>query len=165
VVEDQNGLERAAGLWWGWRMFSKMQDLMSKVPLNKVIPKLAGLGVPALVLIVAIAMSGFAGAAALTVALAALGGPLGMLGGIAVLGLLVVLSNALAEYGFEAVFNGVISELVKKGKTKEHILAEIEKYPIGEDLKQRLRKEVDRFFASQGKTKKTQGPKKPRKKD
>lgn len=76
-----------------------------------------------------------------------------MLGGIAVLGILLMLSMAITEYGFDAVFNGVISELVKKGQTKEEILGKIEKYPIGDGLKERLRKEVERFFASRTKPK------------
>lgn len=57
--------------------------------MDRLVSKIAALGVPGLVLLVAMSATGYAGAAALTTALAALGGPLGMLGGIAVLGLLV----------------------------------------------------------------------------
>ncbi|MFC1604405.1 hypothetical protein ACFL5F_05185 [Planctomycetota bacterium] len=68
--------------------------------LDKVVTKIVALGVPGLVLLVAMAASGWAGGAAIVTALAILGGPLGMLGGIFVLGVLVLISNALAKYGF-----------------------------------------------------------------
>jgi hypothetical protein len=60
---------------------------MNTPSLDTVASKIAALGVPGLVLVVAMAFTGFAGAAAITAALAMLGGPLGMLGGIAVLGI------------------------------------------------------------------------------
>lgn len=41
-----------------------------------------------------------------------------MLGGIAVLGLLVVMSNGITEFGFGAVYEGVVAELKKKGLTE-----------------------------------------------
>ena len=56
--------------------------------MDKLVDKIVALGVPGLVLLIAMSATGWAGAAALTTALAALGGPLGMLGGIAVLGML-----------------------------------------------------------------------------
>lgn len=55
--------------------------------MDKIISKVAALGVPGLILVVAIAASGLSGAAAITVALAALG-PGGIIGGIATLSLL-----------------------------------------------------------------------------
>ena len=54
--------------------------------MDKLVNKIVALGVPGLVLLIAMHLTGFAGAAALTAALASLGGPLGMLGGLAVLG-------------------------------------------------------------------------------
>ena len=79
--------------------------------MDKVIDKIAALGVPDLVLVVAMALTGFAGAAAITTRLAALGGPFGMLGGIALLVILALVSKALAQYGFEAIFKGVLNRL------------------------------------------------------
>lgn len=46
--------------------------------MDQIVDKIAALGVPGLVLLVAMAFTGWAGAAALTTALAALGGSLGM---------------------------------------------------------------------------------------
>ena len=57
-----------------------------KLPFDKLVSFLVGLGVPGLVLVVAVYVAGVAGGAAIVVALATLGGPLGMLGGIALLG-------------------------------------------------------------------------------
>ena len=82
--------------------------------LDRVVSVTIGLGVPGLVLLVAMGASGWAGAAAITTALARSGEPLGMLGGMASLAVLVLISRALAECGFETVF--VAS--VKKSKER-----------------------------------------------
>lgn len=119
----------------------------SKVPLDKIIPKIAALGIPGLVLVVVMVSTGLTGAAAITSALAIMGGPVGILGGLVVLGVAVLLSKGLAEYGFEPIFTGVISELVRKGKTKEEILKSVSEYPISQGLKDKLAKETERFFS------------------
>lgn len=106
--------------------------------MDKVITKIAALGVPGLVLLVAIAMTGLAGGAAIVAALALLGGPLGMLGGIGVLGLLVLISDALSKYGLEKIFSGVVIELRKKGISKEEIRNKINSYLISKSLKDKL---------------------------
>ena len=54
--------------------------------MDKVVDKIAAFRVLGLILLVAMHIVGFAGAAALITALAVLGGPIGMLGGIALLG-------------------------------------------------------------------------------
>ena len=113
--------------------------------MDKIAGQIAGFGIPGLVLIVAMSATGFAGAAALTTALAALGGPLGMLGGIALLGALVLISKAIAEYGFEAIFKAVLIELKKRGKTKEEILKTIEGYPISSELKRSLKESIEKW--------------------
>lgn len=122
---------------------------MIRIPLDKIVSKLAGIGVPALVLIVAMSVSGFAGAAAFTTALAALGGPLGMFGGAVLLGILVLLSKAMAEYGFEAIFSAVIRELIKQGKTQEELVSTVDGYPISKDLKLKIVDEIRRYFDKQ----------------
>lgn len=48
--------------------------------MDKIVSKIVGLGVPGLVLFVALSATGYAGAAAITTALAAIG-PFGILGG------------------------------------------------------------------------------------
>ena len=63
--------------------------------MDKLVSKVAALGVPGLVLVVAIGATGFAGGAAITTALAALG-PGGMIGGIATLGGLGLIPEGIA---------------------------------------------------------------------
>jgi hypothetical protein len=106
--------------------------------MNNLIATIAALGVPGLVLLVAMYVSGFAGAAAITAALAALGGPLGMLGGIAVLGVMVLISRGLTQYGFERIYQGVVQQLIENGETTESIREKIQGYPISQDLKNKL---------------------------
>jgi hypothetical protein len=107
--------------------------------LDKVVSMIAGLGVPGLVLLVAMAASGWAGGAAIVTALAILGGPLGMLGGLALLGILVLISHALAKYGFRKIFEASVRRFQEQGMSKEEILRRVEGYPISKDLKLRMK--------------------------
>ena len=109
--------------------------------MEKLISKLAALGVPGLVLLIAVSTSGFAGGAAIVAALASLG-PGGIVGGIVTLGLIGLIAHDIAEYGAEKIACALIKELLKKGETKESILEKIEKYPISKSLKKRLREIV-----------------------
>ena len=72
--------------------------------MDKIIDKIAAFGVPGLILLVTMHLVGFAGAAAVTTALAALGCPVGMLGGIAMLGLLGLMAKAISDFGFEHIY-------------------------------------------------------------
>lgn len=112
--------------------------------MDKIISKIAALGVPGLVLMIAISATGLAGGAALTAALAALG-PGGMIGGIATLGAIGLISEAIAEYGFDAIFVGVIKELYKRGETKESLLKKIDNYPVSKNLKNKLKENINKI--------------------
>lgn len=105
--------------------------------MDKIVAKIAALGVPGLVLLTAIGATGLTGAAALTAALAALG-PGGMLGGIATLGFIGLVSEGLTEFGFDAIFTAVVKELYKRGETKASLLIKIKKYPVSDELKRKL---------------------------
>jgi hypothetical protein len=107
--------------------------------MDQLVDKIAALGVPGLVLVVAMAVTGWTGAAALTTALAMLGGPFGMLGGIAMLGILGLISKGLSDYGFEAIFIAIVDELKKQGKSKADIEREVESYPVSRDLKLKIK--------------------------
>lgn len=108
-----------------------------EMTMDKIVGKIVALGVPGLVLLMAIEATGLAGAAALTTALAAIG-PFGMLGGIATLGIIVVVSQGIIEYGFETLFKQVVKELIKNGETKESILSKINSYWVSKSLKLKL---------------------------
>ncbi len=116
---------------------------MSNIPINRVVEIITGLGVPGLVLLVAMSASGWTGAAAITTGLAALGGPLGMLGGITLLGGLVLIASAIPRFGFWEIFKRVLNNLKKQGKTNEEILREIDGYPIAKELKEKLRDYIE----------------------
>ena len=103
--------------------------------MDKMVSKIVALG---LVLLLAVLVNGYVGGAVLTAALAAIG-PFGILGGIASLGILALFSQAITEYGFEAIYVQVIKELIKKGETKESILEKIESYKISKTLKLELK--------------------------
>jgi len=120
---------------------------------DKLVSVIAGLGVPGLVLVFAMALTGYAGAAAITTALAAMGGPLGMLGGIAVLVLLGLISKGLTAWGLEKIAEAVVRKLIEKGETKEGILRKIDSYWfLSKDLKLKIRDFVERYLAEGGST-------------
>ena len=133
--------------------FDKIRDLIGNfnwrnwwrrtIPIDKAVEIIAGLGVPGLVLLVAMSLSGWAGGAAIVTALATLGGPLGMLGGITLLGGLVLIASAIPRFGFWEIFKRVLEKLKEQGKTKEEILQEIDRYPIAKELKQKLRNYIE----------------------
>ncbi|MDU2219598.1 hypothetical protein [Finegoldia magna] len=110
--------------------------------MDKIVSKIVALGVPGLVLLLAIGATGYVGAASITTALCAIG-PLGMIGGIATLGLIGLISQAISEYGFEKIFVQVVKELVKKGETKESILLKINSYKISKSLKLKLKEKLE----------------------
>jgi hypothetical protein len=112
--------------------------------MDKIVSKIAGLGVAGLVLMIAISATGLAGGAALTAALAALG-PGGMIGGIATLGAIGFISEAIAEYGFDAIFAAVIKELYKRGETKDSLFLKIDKYPVSKNLKSKLKDNINKI--------------------
>ncbi len=100
---------------------------MSQSKLFEAIRIAAGLGGPAITLLAAMAYvsttMGVAGAAAITAALALLGGPAGMYGGLIALPLLGILSTAIARYGIEVVLIAVYKQRIeKKSEEGEDIL-------------------------------------------
>jgi hypothetical protein len=114
------------------------------LPLDVVAAKIAGIGVPALILLISIGATGYVGAAAITTALAALG-PGGMVGGVITLLVSGTIVSAVTQYGIDAVFNAVVKELLKKGETKENIILKIEKYPILRVQKLKLKEKVEKY--------------------
>ena len=106
--------------------------------MDYLVQKIVALGVPGIVLLVAMGATGWAGAAALTAALAALGGPFGMLGGIAMLGFLVLISDGIAKYGFEEVLKASINQMEQNGMSRVEIIRKIRSYPLTPDMKKKI---------------------------
>jgi hypothetical protein len=99
-----------------------------KKSLQKLILGFVDLGVPGMVLAVAISISGYSGAAAITAALAALGFGFGMLGGIGCLLALVPATRYIRKVGFPFLFDGITQGLIAKGYSREHLRNEIGRY-------------------------------------
>ena len=92
---------------------------------TKMVDLLAAAGIPGLILLAAMAISGFTGAAAITVALSSLGGPAGMLGGI---GVLVTLGVVIAKYGVTDISLALVRKLLIT-RSKATLIQEIEALP------------------------------------
>ncbi|MFW6029723.1 MAG: hypothetical protein ACOCRO_05660 [Halanaerobiales bacterium] len=105
--------------------------------MDKVVSKIVALGVPGVVLFLAISASGMAGAAAVTTALAAIG-PGSLVGGVVTLGLTVLILDALSEYGFEKLMEAILKEFRKKGMSRQDIIKKIESYPLTKGMKLKL---------------------------
>ena len=112
--------------------------------MNKVVEKIVSIGVPGIMLMIALSMTGLYGAAAITAALALLG-PGGMIGGVVTLLVAGAVSSAISEYGFDALFRAVIKKMYRNGETKESIRAKIEKGPWSKKLKTKAISELEQL--------------------
>ena len=112
--------------------------------MDKVVEQIVSIGVPGIMLMVAISMTGLYGAAAITAALALLG-PGGMIGGVVTLLVVGAISSAISEYGFDALFRAVIKKMYRNGETKESIRAKIEKGPWSKKLKTKAISELEQL--------------------
>jgi hypothetical protein len=104
--------------------------------MDEIVKKLAGLGLPGVILVILTATSGGSSAAVAAV-LTTIGGPFGIVGGIALLGLTTVLGDTIASYGIEAIVKAVYTERSKTESTRA-LLKEIQDLPITEELKIKL---------------------------
>lgn len=81
---------------------------------------------PGIVFIVAMSITGYTGAAAVTSALAFLGGPAGLYGGIAILPIIAIASDYLAKYGLEFLVAKIYQERINtQGVTVSEVVREI----------------------------------------
>ena len=114
--------------------FRKMKINIS---LDELISKLASIGVPALVLLLTMASTGLAGAAAITASLALLG-PGGMVGGVVTLLAGGVLTEVLAQFGIETVISLMIGRMYQDGETQASIEERINGMYISKKLKLKI---------------------------
>lgn len=108
--------------------------------MNEIVKKLAGLGLPGVILVILAVTSG-GSSAAVAATLTALGGPFGIVGGIALLGLITVAGDAVAGYGIEAILKAIYEER-SKTESVTFLLNEIKDLPITEELKLKLKNEL-----------------------
>jgi small GTP-binding protein len=122
--------------------------------MDELIRKVAALGLPAVILAIVMASTGLAGAAAITSALAILGGPAGMIGGIVALGTAGILTDLLAKFGIELVLMRIY-EIRSEKEDVEKLCQEIDNLPyISNELKQRVKTVIDKqiIFVLAGRT-------------
>ena len=104
--------------------------------MDAIVKKLAGFGLPSVVLLIAMSTTGLAGAASLTAALAALG-PFGMFGGLALLGFLGFAADSIAGYGCEEVAKRVVKEQLRT-TSKSEMIKNIRKQPFTKGMKLKI---------------------------
>lgn len=104
--------------------------------MDEIAKKLAGLGLPGIILVV-LATSAAGSNAAIVAALTAVGGPFGILGGIGLLGLVTVIGDTVAGYGIEALLKAIYKERSKTDSVRM-LLKEIKDLPISDELKLKL---------------------------
>ncbi|MGV0104580.1 hypothetical protein [Nostoc sp. DSM 114167] len=110
--------------------------------MDEVVKKIAALGLPGILLVIAVSASGLAGGYGVVAALAGLGGPFGIIGGLGVLGLTTLVGEAIAGFGIEAVLKNIYTER-RKTESVRYLLKEIKDLPITEDLKLKLKNELN----------------------
>jgi hypothetical protein len=108
--------------------------------MNEIVKKLAGLGLPGVILVILTVASG-GSSTAVAATLTALGGPFGIVGGIALLGLITVAGDAVAGYGIEAILKAIYKER-SKTEPVTFLLNEIKNLPITQELKLKLKNEL-----------------------
>lgn len=115
----------------------------NNLPLNEIASDIAGLGIPGLLLLIAIEATGLSGGAAIVAALVALG-PGGMVGGILFLVASGLLAQAIAQYSIQEILVAVVRELLRQGYTKESLKKQVSKYWVSNNLKYRLYEVIDK---------------------
>lgn len=111
--------------------------------MEKIISKIAALGIPGLVLTVLFHFAG-GGLSGFLIAMSTLSFG-GFWGGFVTLGVIGLISQGLTEFGFDAIFTGVVKELYRRGETKVSIMSKIEGYPVSKSLKRKLKEELEKM--------------------
>lgn len=101
----------------------------------------ASIGLPFIILLITMASTGLAGAAAITAALAMLG-PGGMVGGVILLGMVGLAADMLSKYGLQALLIGIYQQRRSNGESLEKLCNEIKNLPISRELKLIIRNEI-----------------------
>ena len=111
--------------------------------MDELVKKIAAFGLPGVVLMIAMSATGLAGGAALTTALAALG-PLGMFGGLFVLGAIGLLADKITEFGIENIAKLVLKEHLKT-TSKEELVELVKKSLITKSMKLKILDYIENF--------------------
>lgn len=113
--------------------------------LDEVGRKLASLGLAGAMFAVGASIAGgmgLAGAAVVTTALAMLGGPFGMIGGIALLVVAPFVVDAIGKFGIEAVLVATYRERRRRGESYATLCREIDGLWISDVLKRAIKYQI-----------------------
>ena len=116
------------------------------ISLDDIGRKIASLGTPAIAFAVAASIAGgtgLAGGAVITTALAMLGGPLGMVGGLLSLGVLTIIADAVSKYGIEAVLGTTFQKRIEQGITVEQVYKEIDELWLSDEIKFKIKSRLN----------------------
>ncbi|MBD2448704.1 hypothetical protein H6G76_16400 [Nostoc sp. FACHB-152] len=108
--------------------------------MDELVKKIAGLGLPGILFVIATATSG-GSVAAVVAMLSSLGGPLGLLGGLGLLGLVGILAEYITAFGIENVLKLIYTER-SKTESVRFLLKEIKELPITDELKLKLKHHI-----------------------
>lgn len=111
---------------------------MKNNEIDKVIDKISFLGVPGLIFLVLMSFSPWTGGAAIMSTLSVLGGPFGAVAGLGVLLVFSRYGSKISALGYNRVILLVIDRMKKQGKSTDNIVKEIQKFPISEELKNKI---------------------------
>ncbi|NEO97874.1 MAG: hypothetical protein F6K58_04030 [Symploca sp. SIO2E9] len=110
--------------------------------MDEVVKKVAALGLPGVILVIAMATSGAMGSTGLVSTITGLGGPLGLVGGLAFLGLMTGVGDVISGYGIDAILTAVYEERKKK-ENLSSLRKEVKELPISENLRSTLLNVLD----------------------
>ncbi|MEH2068933.1 MAG: hypothetical protein V7K47_12360 [Nostoc sp.] len=108
--------------------------------MDELVKKIAGLGLPGILFVIATSASG-GSVAAVVAMLSSLGGPLGLLGGLGLLGLVAILGEYITSFGIESILKLIYTER-SKTESVRFLLKEIKELPITDDLKLKLKHHI-----------------------
>ncbi|MDB9508922.1 hypothetical protein PN502_18035 [Microcystis aeruginosa CS-338/01] len=111
------------------------------ISLDEVLQKLASLGLPGIIFIIAVVAS-TSTTYPMIYALLGLGGPLGVIGGLGVLGISTIIGDMVTGYGIEAVLKAVYLKR-RETETQEYLINEVKGLPISPVLKLNLKKAIE----------------------
>jgi|GEM_PF-1908725 Uncharacterized protein conserved in archaea len=121
------------------------EEAKQHLTLDELAHKIALIGLPALAFVVACSIAssaGLAGGAVVVAALAMLGGPVGLVGGLLTLGLLTLIADAVSKYGLNSVLLESFKARRERGISMEQIHSEIDSLWISDELKYKLKTQL-----------------------
>ena len=109
--------------------------------MDKIASNIAAIGVPTLVTKYMMGVSGKHGAPAFTTSMKAHGCG-NMYRGVAVWGVIGLVTKSGLEFGMEKLATAVIRQRVREGEPKEILVKQVEKLPVSSQLKAKIEQEI-----------------------